>query len=102
MEKRNYGTNPTTECKHDSNERVNKNLRYKQIRKVLSHRKKGLTAKEIAVYMYNAGLIPTSERNFTAPRLSELCEKGEVEPIGKKLCQYTGKKVTVYALRTAL
>lgn len=99
MEKRLYGTNPMAECRHDAHEKVNKNLRYMQIKKVLARRKNGLTAKEIAVYMCNAGLIPTSERNFTAPRLTEMCEKGTVEPVGKKLCQYTGKKVTVYALR---
>ena len=45
------------------------------------------------------GYIPTSERNFTAPRLTELSKMGVVEPIGKKMCQYTGKTVAVYACR---
>ena len=100
MENRQYGTNPMAECRRDSHETLNKALRYRQIKKALSRRKNGMTAKEIAVYMCNAGQIPTSERNFTAPRLTELCEKGVVEPIGKKLCSYTGKKVTVYKLRS--
>ena len=99
MEKRQYGTNPMAECRHDANESVNKAKRYFQIKRILARRKNGLTAKEIAVIMHHTGLIPTTERNFTAPRLTELCEKGVVEPIGKKLCEYTGKKVTVYALR---
>ena len=73
--------------------------RYRQIKSVLRVYKKGRTAKQIAVIMYKKGVIPTAERNFTAPRLTELVEKGEVEPIGKTLCEYTGKKVTVYALR---
>lgn len=102
MEKRQYGTNPMSENRHDSNESVNKSLRYRQIKSILRTRKRGLTAKQIAVLMYKNGFIPTAERNFSAPRLTELCEKGIVEPIGKTLCEYTGKKVTVYALRKAV
>lgn len=99
MEKRQYGTNPMAENKHDSNKTVDKSLRYRQIKTILRTRKRGLTAKEIAVLMYKNGFTPTDERNFSAPRLTELCEKGVVEPIGKRLCTYTGKTVTVYALR---
>lgn len=102
MEKRRYGTNPMAENKHDSNKSVDKSLRYRQIKTILRTRKRGLTAKQIAVLMYKNGFIPTAERNFSAPRLTELCEKGIVEPIGKTLCEYTGKKVTVYALRKAV
>lgn len=57
------------------------------------------TAKEIAVEMKKRGDIPTDERNFTAPRLTELSIKGIVEPIGKKKCSYTGKTVSVYKIR---
>ena len=102
MEKRQYGTNPMAENKHDSNEKINKSLRYRQIKSILRTRKRGLTAKQIAVIMYRNGYTQNEDRNNSAPRLSELCEKGIVEPIGKKLCEYTGKKVTVYALRKAV
>jgi len=102
MEKRRYGTNPMAECKHDSHETVNKSLRYRQIKQILRTRKRGLTAKEIAVLMYKNGFTPSDERNFSAPRLSELCEKGIVEPIGKKLCAWTGKVVTVYSLKAGV
>ena len=81
-----------------SNESVNKRLRYKQIIEILTGGKE-MTAKEIAVEMCNRGYIPTSERNFTAPRLTELSQKGIVEPVGKQKCTYTGKTVAVYALR---
>ena len=57
-----------------------------------------MTAKEIAVEMFNRGYIPTSERNFAAPRLTELSRNGVVEPVGKQRCKYTGKTVCVYAL----
>ena len=38
------------------------------------------------------------ERNYSAPRLSEMCEKGITEPVGKTKCWYTGRTVTVYDL----
>ena len=100
MEKREYGTNPTLECRHDSHEKVDKKKRYRQITSILaSYKVTGLTAREIAARMYAKGLIPSDERNYTAPRLTEMCEQGMVEPIGKRVCNWTGKKVTVYRLR---
>lgn len=79
---------------HDS---VDKQKRYAQIIECLQV--KPMTAKEIAVMMFNKGMIPTSERNFTAPRLTEMSQNGIVEPYGKKRCEYTGKTVAVYRLR---
>lgn len=101
MEHRRYGQDVTVETRHDSHVTVDKEVRYKQIIEVLSTADKylGMSAKQIAVEMQKKGYIPTSERNFTAPRLTELCKKGIVEPIGKDICNYTGKKVTYYALR---
>lgn len=101
MEHRRYGQDVTMETRHDSHEKVDKAVRYRQIIEVLSTADKylGMSAKQIAVEMQKKGYIPTSERNFTAPRLTELCKKGIVEPIGKDICNYTGKKVTYYALR---
>ena len=99
MEKRKPGELTTLETRAAANESINKNLRYRQIIDVLEN-SAGMTAKEIAVVMYNRGDIPTSERNFTAPRLTELGEQGIVEPIGKKTCAYTGRKVTVWGFRT--
>ena len=68
-------------------------IRYEQI---LDRLDKPKTAKEIAVELYEIGLIPSTERNYTAPRLSELEYKGYVEVIGKKKCEWTGKMVAVY------
>ncbi len=97
IEYREYGEVPTLETRHDSYEIVDKQERYKQIIECLKE-KGEMTAKEIAVLMNNKGYIPTSERNFTSPRLTEMSKKGIVEPVGKKKCQWTGKKVAVYAL----
>ena len=96
-EKRLPGEIPTLETRHESHEKVDKRKRYQQITEILEG--KELTAKEIAVEMFRRGYIPTTERNFSAPRLSEMSEQGMVEPVGKKICQWTGKKVAVYALR---
>lgn len=84
----------TYETRIESFETVDKAKRYKQILYVLGNRE--MTAKEIAVDMCELGMIPTSERNFTAPRLTEMSKNGLVEPVGKKKCQFTGKMVAVY------
>lgn len=97
MEYRRVGTIPTLDTRAESHEKVDKNKRYSQIIEVLKVGKE-MTAKEIAVAMALKGDIPTSERNFTAPRLTELSKKGIVEPIGKEKCEWTGKTVAVYRL----
>ena len=98
MEKRQYGEITTFDTRAESNEKVDRNKRYAQIIVCLKKANDGMTAKEIAVMMYLNNLIPSAERNFTAPRLNELSKKGVVEPIGKKKCKYTGRMVTVYGL----
>lgn len=100
FEKRDFGEAPTLETRHEANEKVDRKVRYSQIIECLTqYGSLGLTAKECAEVMFQKGYIPTNERNFCAPRMTELCEKGIVEPIGKKTCRWTGKKVAVYALR---
>ena len=71
-----------------------KKKRYEQILNRLSNRE--MTAKEIAVEMFELGMIASTERNYTAPRLTELEQMGHVEVIGKKKCEWTGKMVAVY------
>ena len=96
-EKRETGEMTTLETRADAHETVNKQKRYSQI--IASLLVNGhMTAKECAVYLQKHGDIPTAERNYTAPRLTELSINGVVEPIGKKKCQYTGKSVAVYSL----
>lgn len=98
FEERRAGQNPTFETRGESELSVNKKMRYMQILEILADGKE-MTAKEIAVEMCDRKYIPTSERNFAAPRLTELCIKGIVEPIGKKKCQWTNKMVAVYKIR---
>lgn len=97
MEQRRPGETPTLETRSEAETTVDKQRRYKEILECL--REKDMTAKECAVAMMNKGYIPTSERNFTAPRLTEMSKIGMVEPIGKKKCSYTGRMVAVYTVR---
>ena len=68
-------------------------IRYIQI---LNRLDKSKTAKELAVELFELGFIPSTERNYTAPRLTELERMGYVKATGKKKCEYTGKTVAVY------
>ena len=98
MENRNYGELTSFETRKESYEKVDKQKRYLQIKEILSNWGE-LTAKQIAILMYKKGYTPTDERNYSAPRLTELCISGDVEIIGKTKCEYSGKKVSVYKLR---
>ena len=98
MENRNYGELTSFETRKESYDKVDKQKRYMQIKEILSNWGE-LTAKQIAILMYKKGYTPTDERNYSAPRLTELCINGEVEIIGKTKCEYSGKKVSVYKLR---
>lgn len=68
-------------------------IRYIQILDRLDEPK---TAKELAVELFELGFIPSTERNYTAPRLSELEDMGMIKAIDKKKCEYTGKTVAIY------
>ena len=68
-------------------------VRYEQILACMDSPK---TAKEIAVELYELGVIPSTERNYVSPRLTELEKRGIVKAYKKKKCQYTGKTVAVY------
>lgn len=86
--------NITKYTRHQANVNVDRKVRYNQVLEVLKGNE--LTAKQVAVKMYEKGYIPSTERNFTAPRLTELVGLGDVEVIGKTKCQYTGKTVAIY------
>lgn len=87
----------TDECRRDSNEKVDRAKRYMQIKEVLKGHE--LTAKEVAVELFNKNYIPSTERNYSAPRLTELEKRYRVVMVvGRKKCSYTGKQVAVYKL----
>ena len=88
----------TEETRKESYEKIRpkQQIRYDQIIYILRENPKGMTAKEIAVELFNLKLIPSTERNFVSPRLTELVDKGKVEVIGKRVCQYSKRKVAVF------
>jgi len=61
----------------------------------------GMTAREVAAELHRRGITPSMERNFAAPRLTELKEAGKIEVSGKKICDYTGRSVAVWTTRGA-
>lgn len=102
MELRMPGTNLLYETKKEAEESVDKKKRYQEILEILTDFNKPMTAKEIAVEMYRRGYVPTTERNFSSPRITELLKMGSVDCIGKKKCEYTGKTVGVFVIRREL
>ena len=59
-----------------------------------------MTAQEIATELHRRGITPADERNFSAPRLTELADMGLVRAVKKKVCGKTGKKVSVWSAVT--
>lgn len=88
----------TDETRREAHEGINKQKRYTQILEILDEMGEA-TAKEVAVRMCEKGYVPSTERNWSAPRLTELEWDGKVKVTGKKKCAYSGKTVAVYARR---
>lgn len=59
----------------------------------------GMTAREVAAELHRRGITPSNERNFAAPRLTELKAAGKIEVTGKKICDYTGRSVAVWVVK---
>lgn len=55
-----------------------------------------MTAQEIATKLYQRGFVLSDDRNYAAPRLTELYKAGKVQPAGKTTCAKTGRTVTVW------
>ena len=99
-EPRGLGENPLIETKIESELTTDKLKRYKQIVRILvENNNEPMTAKEIAVEMKKRHYTPTDERNFAAPRITELLKSGVMDCLGKKKCEYTNKTVGVFNLR---
>lgn len=87
----------TEETRRESYESVKPNAQRRRqiILEILGERK--MTATEIAEVLYQKGITPYYERNFAAPRLTELKEEGKVITVGKKYCDKTGRMIAVWA-----
>lgn len=93
--KKNRATSKTTEeTRRESHEKTNKQALAVEVIKALKG--KQLTAREIAVEMYNAGLLPYPARAVVQPRITELVQDGKVEAVGKKMDEETQRIVAIY------
>lgn len=89
----------TTQTRWDSYEKLNKKRLYELILQTLRDVPNGLTAREVAIILYNQGHLISNERQATAPRMTELVDKGEIVVIGKREDVVTGKNVAIYSLK---
>ena len=96
---RQYGENTTYECRAESHEKVNKQKRRNDILFVLHNSTKPMTSWEIVEDLYFLGKVDRVDRNYVSPRLTEMCEDGTIEPVGKKLCNVSGRNVTAFQIR---
>lgn len=89
----------TSDTRFDSMKKIDKTRMYGMIIAALKTASdEGLTARECSTVLYNQGKIYDSSRQATAPRLTELEDKGVVQIIGKRLDNITNRNVAVYAL----
>ena len=70
--------------------------RRRVILEILAENENGMTAREIAGELHRRGITPTNERNYAAPRLTELYQAGKVKTSGKKPCPQSGRNVAVW------
>lgn len=55
-----------------------------------------LTVSEIVNRMYRAKEIPNKNRNYVAPRITELDKAGIIEAVGKRKSRLSNRPETVY------
>ena len=90
----------TTDTRFKSLEKLDRSGLYNLILSTLHDNKEnGLTAREVAVILYNQGLLRSNERQATAPRLTELVDDGRVVIIGKRFDEISLRNVAVYTIK---
>lgn len=87
----------TSETRREGHESVlgKKTYRRNLILDILGDRQ--MTVSEIVKALLDSGIINYYDRNFVAPRLTELADAGKVKVVGKRTCIMSGKNVAVYA-----
>lgn len=96
---RQYGEATTLECRSESHEKVDKAKRRREILFIMKGNRI-MTAMEVANELLNHGFVNRLDRNNAAPRLTEMCQDGTVDVVGKKKDEWTGKMVTCYQIRS--
>lgn len=86
----------TKQTRRESNQEVRRDKKNRMILEQLSYGP--ATARELAVMLHKHGLTLTADRNETAPRLTEMMQRGVVEVCGKKKDSLTGRKAAMYQI----
>ena len=73
--------------------------RRRVILEILTEHRDGMTAREVSAELHRRGITPTNERNYAAPRLTELYKAGKITTARKMKCPQTGRYVAVWAVR---
>lgn len=90
----------TTDTRLDSYNQLDKQTMYDLILNTLKeHKEEGLTAREIAIKLYDKGLIRSNERQATQPRLTELVDNNVLIVIGKRMDEITHRNVAIYTIK---
>lgn len=97
---RENGEYTTLECRAESQEKVDKKKRRNDILFVLKNTTKPMTSWEIVEDLFFLGKVDRVDRNYVSPRLTEMCQDGTIEPVGRQLCRVTGRNVTAYQIRS--
>ena len=90
--------NTTRETRRDSYDEIRpkRAQRRQLILEILGGRQ--MTASEITEELLRHHVIQYYDRNFVAPRLTELKSEGLVETVGRRMCRRTGKRVAIWAM----
>lgn len=89
----------TTDTRWESFEKLDRKRLYDLIISTLiKNDENGLTAREIAVILYNQGFVINNDRQAVQPRLTELVDRNVVKVIGKRFDNITERNVAVYTL----
>jgi hypothetical protein len=87
----------TTETRRESYEAVKPTTQKRRAAVLEVLGDKEMTATEIAEALYARGDTKSAERNYAAPRLTELKAEGKVKTVGKRFCGKTGRNIAVWA-----
>lgn len=69
------------------------------ILEILTENPDGMTAREVSAELHRRSITPTDERNYAAPRLTELYKDGKVICTSKRQCPLTKRYVAVWTVR---
>ena len=87
----------TAETRKESYEKIEKTSLHRAVLEVLEN--ENLTAREIAVALFDRGILSFPARAIISPRITELAQMGKIEIVNKKYDDVTERNVAVFAIK---